>query len=98
MTLENPASGLPISGVIFENHGSQYITVNQLRWQLSDGQIIDEGSFGFGVDAGESITALMDCQTLHTVQSLSFVVQGSTEALTVVTTQQIGVCPGTPTP
>lgn len=106
--LVTPASGLvtltdleasgPISGFVFENRGTGDITISHLLVVLADGQEIDTDQtvgdgFGFGVRAGQAATYAFDSDDLHTVDSLSFEVQGMTEALAVSTTQAIGRVP-----
>jgi hypothetical protein len=82
-----------MSGLILENRGTKDVTVDHIHVVLVGGRAIDSPA-GIGIPAGNAETYLFDSQSLQSVDSVSFVVHGSTEELVVLPTQETGRVPG----
>jgi hypothetical protein len=93
IAMQNRVSDRPMSGVIFENRGTRDISISQIHIVLVGGAAVDSPSGGVGVRSGDAVTYLFSPQLLQRVDNLSFRVEGSTEELVVLPTQQTGIVP-----
>jgi hypothetical protein len=97
VTMFNPDPDSAISGLTFQNGGANDVTVDDLKVTAVGGGTSPAG-FGFGVQAGDSTGFLIDIVNhkaeLEHVETITFVVEGTTD-LTVTTTTTTGYVPGT---
>jgi hypothetical protein len=89
-----------VSGVIMRNDGSSDVSISDFSFVIA-GRASESLGWGFDVAAGQSLDVDLCVEPainyqLEHLESLQFVVAGSTEKLTVLELKQTGTVPGGP--
>jgi hypothetical protein len=89
-----------VSGVTFRNDGTSSIDISDFSFVIT-GRSPESLGWGFSVEAGGSINLDLCVEpainyNLEHLESVSFVIAGSTEKLTLLELKQTGTVPGGP--
>jgi hypothetical protein len=95
-SLNTQSNGNSISGFVFINQGSHEVTLDHMQSTLTDGQVLGD-EVGLVLSAGQQVTYLVQVQNHQTklvsVAKLSFNINGTTEKLSVETTDETSTTP-----